>query len=81
MQYALKQRALELGWPEVAIHIIDRDLGTTATSAEHREGFKETLAQVTWDKSGSSSLLMSLDSPGTVPIGTHCSMCVAIAIV
>jgi DNA invertase Pin-like site-specific DNA recombinase len=52
MQYALKQRALELGWPEVAIHIIDRDLGTTAASAEHREGFKEALAQVTLGQVG-----------------------------
>lgn len=52
MQYALKQRALELGWPEVAIDIIDRDLGTTAASAEHREGFKEALAQVTLGQVG-----------------------------
>lgn len=52
MQYALKQRALELGWPEVAIQIIDRDLGTTAASAEHREGFKEALAQVTLGQVG-----------------------------
>ena len=47
MQYALKQRAIELGWPETAIEIIDSDLGTTAASADHREGFKEALAQVT----------------------------------
>jgi DNA invertase Pin-like site-specific DNA recombinase len=58
MQYALKQRALELGWPEVAIDIIDRDLGTTAASAEHREGFKETLAQVTLGQVG---IILSFD--------------------
>jgi DNA invertase Pin-like site-specific DNA recombinase len=58
MQYALKQRALELGWPEVAIQIIDRDLGTTAASAEHREGFKEALAQVTLGQVG---MILSFD--------------------
>ena len=40
MQYALKQRAIELGWPEAATQIIDCDLGTTAASADHREGFQ-----------------------------------------
>lgn len=39
MQYALHQRAIELGWPETAIDIIASDLGTTAASADHREGF------------------------------------------
>ena len=58
MQYALKQRALELGWPEVAIEIIDSDLGTTAASAEHREGFKEALAQVTLGQVG---IILSFD--------------------
>jgi DNA invertase Pin-like site-specific DNA recombinase len=58
MQYALKQRALDLGWPEVAIEIVDRDLGTTAASAEHREGFKEALAQVTLGQVG---LILSFD--------------------
>lgn len=45
MQDALQQRAVELGWPETAIEIIARDLGMTAASAEHREGFNEALAQ------------------------------------
>jgi DNA invertase Pin-like site-specific DNA recombinase len=58
MQYALKQRAIELGWPETAIEIIDRDLGTTAASADHREGFKEALAQVTLGQVG---IILSFD--------------------
>ena len=58
MQYALKQRAVELGWPETATHIIDSDLGTTAASAEHREGFKEALAQVTLGQVG---IILSFD--------------------
>ena len=58
MQYALQQRATELGWPETAIDIIDSDLGMTAASAEHREGFKEALAQVTL---GHVGIILSFD--------------------
>ena len=41
LQYALQQRAQELGWPPDRIEIIDADLGLTAAMAQHREGFKE----------------------------------------
>ena len=41
LQYALKQRALELGWREDQIRIIDADQGRTASTAEGRQGFKE----------------------------------------
>jgi len=58
MQYALQQRAQELGWPATAIEIVDRDLGTTAASAEHRQGFKDVLAQVTL---GHVGILLSFD--------------------
>jgi len=58
MQYALQQRAQELGWPAPAIEIIDCDLGTTAASAEHRQGFKDALAQVTL---GHVGILLSFD--------------------
>lgn len=58
MQYALQQRAQELGWPEASIDLIDRDLGTTAASAEHREGFKEVLTQVTL---GHVGIILSFD--------------------
>jgi DNA invertase Pin-like site-specific DNA recombinase len=47
LQYALKQRAINLGWNEEGIQMIDSDLGLTATSAQHREGFKELVSQVT----------------------------------
>ena len=58
MQYALRHRALELGWPATAIAVIDCDLGTTAASAEHRAGFKELLAQVTL---GAVGIILSFD--------------------
>jgi DNA invertase Pin-like site-specific DNA recombinase len=52
LQYALKDRAVSLGWRPDDVVIIDRDLGLTATSAQHREGFKELLAQVTLGQVG-----------------------------
>ena len=52
LQYALRERALELGWPEDGIEIIDTDLGLTAAGAEHREGFKTLLARVTLGEVG-----------------------------
>lgn len=58
LQYALKQRAINLGWAEKDIQIIDSDLGLTATSAQHREGFKELVSQVT---SGQVGIILSYD--------------------
>lgn len=49
---------MELGWPESAIQVIDTDLGLTAASAQHREGFKELLSQVTLEQVG---LILSID--------------------
>src|SRR5215510_1457887 len=52
LQYALKQRALSLGWREHDIEIIDSDLGLTAALAQHREGFKELVTKVTLGQIG-----------------------------
>ena len=52
LQYALQQRALSLGWRAEDIKIIDADLGLTATAAQHREGFKEIVTQVTLGQVG-----------------------------
>ncbi len=40
MQYALRQRARELGWHEADIDVIDADLGMSGASAAQRSGFK-----------------------------------------
>lgn len=58
LQYALQQRAQELGWPPDRIEIIDADLGLTAAMAQHREGFKELLAKVTLGQVG---IILSVD--------------------
>jgi len=45
-QYALKQKALALGWQEDSIITIDSDLGQSGASSELREGFKMLVAEV-----------------------------------
>jgi len=46
LPYALRQRALQLGWREDDIDVIDADLGLTAVTAEHRSGFQDLVTQV-----------------------------------
>jgi DNA invertase Pin-like site-specific DNA recombinase len=58
LQYALKQKATELGWPPDNIEIIDTDLGLTGTSTDHREGFKEMLTRVALGQIG---IILSYD--------------------
>ena len=58
LQYALEQRALDLGWRSDDIDIIDADLGLTGASAEHREGFKEIISRVTL---GHVGIILSYD--------------------
>jgi DNA invertase Pin-like site-specific DNA recombinase len=59
LQYALKQRALELGWHEGAIEVIDTDLGHTAATTEGRLGFQHLVAQVAL---GEVSILIAYDA-------------------
>jgi DNA invertase Pin-like site-specific DNA recombinase len=52
LQYALKQRALELGWREDQTRIIDADQGRTASTAEGRQGFSELVTLLTHEQVG-----------------------------
>ena len=45
-QYALKERAIELGWPEGSVVVVDEDTGRSGASTEGRIGFKELVAEV-----------------------------------
>ena len=45
-QYALKRRALALGWAAERIVVIDDDLGLSAASAAERTGFQRIVADV-----------------------------------
>jgi excisionase family DNA binding protein len=45
-QYALRERAVELGWPAASVAVVDGDLGRSGASADERLGFKELVAEV-----------------------------------
>lgn len=51
-QYALRDRALEMGWPPQAITVIDEDLGISGKSAEGRTGFQNLVACVSLGQVG-----------------------------
>ena len=51
-QYALAQRAVDLGWPPDRILVIDDDQGKSGTTAEGRLGFQRLLAEVGLDHVG-----------------------------
>src|SRR5215207_82341 len=51
-QYALRERALALGWPDERIIVIDQDLGHSAASAADRAGFQHLVAEVGLGKVG-----------------------------
>jgi DNA invertase Pin-like site-specific DNA recombinase len=45
-QYALRERAVALGWPVVQIVTVDSDLGETAASVTDRQGFQKLMTEV-----------------------------------
>src|ERR1700704_660439 len=51
-QYALRQRAIALGWPVEQIVVIDDDLGRSGATAQGREGFQRLVAEVGMGKAG-----------------------------
>jgi DNA invertase Pin-like site-specific DNA recombinase len=51
-QYALSQRAIDLGWPAQAVAVIDEDQGHSGATACDRPGFQSLLAQVALDQVG-----------------------------
>jgi hypothetical protein len=52
LQYALRDRALELGWRREDVEVVDTDLGITGARAEPRAGFKDLLAEVSLGQVG-----------------------------
>ena len=57
-QYALRQRAMALGWPEERIIVIDHDQAQSAATAVDREGFQRLVTEVGLGKAG---LVMGLE--------------------
>jgi DNA invertase Pin-like site-specific DNA recombinase len=58
-QYALRQRAIELGWPVASVTVVDEDLGRSGASSDGRLGFKELVAEVGL---GHVGLILSLET-------------------
>jgi DNA invertase Pin-like site-specific DNA recombinase len=57
-QYALRDRAVSLGWPLERIHIIDCDLGKSGSQSGGRNGFQKLVSEVALGKAG---LVMGLE--------------------
>ena len=57
-QYALRHRAVALGWPIEQVVVIDRDLGQSGASAADREGFQQLVRDVGLGRAG---LVMGLE--------------------
>lgn len=51
-QYALDRRAIQLGWPEDAVVIVDEDQGQSGQSAAGRSGFAYLLSEVALNRVG-----------------------------
>jgi DNA invertase Pin-like site-specific DNA recombinase len=51
-QYALRQKALELGWSETTVRTLDRDLGISGAQTTGRTDFKTLVADVSMGQVG-----------------------------
>jgi len=51
-QYALRERAIALGWPNEQVQVIDSDLGHSGASSSDREGFQKLVAEVGMGRAG-----------------------------
>src|SRR5215218_475697 len=58
-QYALRERAVELGWPASSVAVVDEDLGRSGATADGRLGFKELVAEVGLGRVG---LILALET-------------------
>jgi DNA invertase Pin-like site-specific DNA recombinase len=58
LQYALRQRAISLGWRETDIETIDADLGLSGTAVDYRQGFQALFARVALGEIG---MILSID--------------------
>jgi DNA invertase Pin-like site-specific DNA recombinase len=52
LQYALADRAIDLGWHRDRVLVIDEDLGQSGSSIENRPGFQRLMAEIALDHVG-----------------------------
>lgn len=57
-QYALRDRAVALGWPLTQVITIDNDLGESGASIADRQGFQKLISEVSLGRAG---LIMGLE--------------------
>ncbi|HEY8025824.1 MAG TPA: recombinase family protein [Burkholderiaceae bacterium] len=57
-QYALRDRAVSMGWPIERIHVIDTDLGLSGASAQDRDGFRRLVSEVA---NGHAGIVLGLE--------------------
>jgi DNA invertase Pin-like site-specific DNA recombinase len=51
-QYGLRGKALQLGWTEASVRVLDRDLGLSGAHSAAREDFKTLVAEVSMGQVG-----------------------------
>ncbi|WP_256354698.1 recombinase family protein [Variovorax sp. dw_308] len=51
-QYALRDRAVAMGWPMERGHVIDNDLGLSGAQARDRDGFQHLVTEVAMGHAG-----------------------------
>jgi len=71
-QYALADRACQLGWPKEQVMIIDEDLGLSGSSTDKRSLFARLTSEVTLAHVGIVLGLEVLAWPETMRIGIVC---------
>ena len=59
MQYALRERAVALGWHEQSVQIIDADLGRSGATTEGRAGYQDLVSQIALGEVG---ILLAFDA-------------------
>ncbi|WP_319575652.1 recombinase family protein [uncultured Desulfobacter sp.] len=52
LQYALVEKACDMGWPREQVVVVDDDLGISGANAEGRPGFQRLVAEVSLDHVG-----------------------------
>ena len=72
-QYALRERAIALGWRDDQVVVIDNDQGESGASASWREGFQRLVTDVGMGHAGIVMVLRSRAWRGTMLTGIACS--------
>ncbi len=73
LQYELRERVLSWGWSASQLHVIDEDLGKSATTTENRPGFAKLVSMISMGQVG---LLIGRESSRLARIGIVSSSCV-----